>query len=72
LEKVKPVYKSFEGWKESTYGAVDRREIPKKAWDYINFIQEYLGVPVVMLSTSPEKDKYLWLKEESYEGANIG
>jgi adenylosuccinate synthase len=72
LERSKPVYKSFEGWKESTYGAVDRREIPKKAWDYIKFIQEYLGVPVVMLSTSPEKDKYLWLKEESYEGANIG
>jgi adenylosuccinate synthase len=72
LERSKPVYKSFEGWKESTYGAVDRREIPKKAWDYINFIQEYMGVPVVMLSTSPEKDKYLWLKEESYESANIG
>jgi len=29
-------------------------------------------VPVVMLSTSPEKDKYLLLEEESYEGANIG
>jgi adenylosuccinate synthase len=67
-----PFIKALKAGKRAHMVRWIEREIPKKAWDYINFIQEYVGVPVVMLSTSPEKDKYLWLKEESYEGANIG
>jgi len=71
LEKAQPIYKSFEGWKESTYGITSAEDIPEKAMNYINFIERFVGVPVVMLSTSPERDKYIWLSEV-FHGKRVG
>jgi adenylosuccinate synthase len=62
LEKVKPVYKTFKGWLKDTKGAKRPEELPERAKDYINFIEKYTGVPVIMLSTGPERDEYLWIK----------
>ena len=67
LEKAQPIYECFEGWKESTYGITNYKDIPEKAMSYINFIERFLGVPIVMLSTSPERDKYIWLLEVTHE-----
>ena len=63
LSKVKPIYETFKGWKRSTKGIRSPEELPPEARDYINFIEEYTGVPVVMLSTGPKREEYLWLKE---------
>ncbi len=71
LEKAQPVYESFEGWKENTYGITNSEDIPEKAMNYINYIERFIGVPVVMLSTSPERDKYLWLSEVIH-GRKVG
>ncbi|MEZ0361595.1 MAG: adenylosuccinate synthase [Hydrogenobacter sp.] len=62
LEKVKPVYKVFKGWLKDTKGAKSLSDLPERAKDYINFIESYTQVPVVMLSTGPEREEYLWLK----------
>ncbi|SNZ14673.1 adenylosuccinate synthase [Hydrogenobacter hydrogenophilus] len=62
LEKVRPVYKTFKGWLKDTKGAKRPEDLPERAKDYINFIETYTGVPVVMLSTGPERDEYLWIK----------
>jgi adenylosuccinate synthase len=59
---VKPVYKTFKGWLKDTKGAKRPEELPERAKDYINFIEKYTSVPVIMLSTGPERDEYLWIK----------
>ncbi|HIP43656.1 MAG TPA: adenylosuccinate synthase [Aquifex aeolicus] len=63
LSRVKPVYETLKGWNKSTKGAKDINELPKEALDYIRFIENYIGVSVVMLSTGPKRKEYIWLKE---------
>jgi adenylosuccinate synthase len=62
LEKAKPVYKTFKGWTKSTKGARSIEELPQEAIEYLEFIQEYLKVPIVMLSTGPEREEYFWFE----------
>ncbi len=61
LEKAKPVYKSLKGWNQNTKGAKSLKDLPPQALEYIRFIEGYTGVPVVMLSTGPEREEYFWL-----------
>ncbi len=63
LEKLKPVYKSFKGWLRNTKGAKSLSQLPKEALNYLEFIQSYLGVPIVMLSTGPQREEFFWLEE---------
>ena len=53
--KVKPIYKTFEGWKSSTCGIKNFNELPLKAQNYINFIEEFIETKVSTISTSPER-----------------
>ena len=53
--KVKPIYKTFEGWKSSTSGIKNFSELPIKAQNYINFIQDFVEAKVSTISTSPER-----------------
>ncbi|WP_457638638.1 adenylosuccinate synthase [Persephonella sp.] len=62
LEKCKPVYKTLKGWDKSTSGLKDRSELPDEVWEFIKTVEEETGVPVVMLSTGPERTEYIWLK----------
>jgi adenylosuccinate synthase len=52
---VKPVYESLEGWAETTAGARSWSELPAQAVKYVRYIEELIGAPVAMLSTSPER-----------------
>ncbi len=63
LEKVKPVYITLKGWLKNTKGIKEIKDLPPEARDYINLIEEFTGVPVVMLSTGPRREEYVWLKE---------
>ncbi|WP_176082584.1 adenylosuccinate synthase [Martelella sp. HB161492] len=54
--RVKPVYISLEGWKESTVGARKWADLPAQAIKYVRQIEELIGAPVALLSTSPERD----------------
>ncbi len=67
LEGIRPIYKSFKGWQRDTKGAKSLSQLPKEALDYLDFIQSYLGVPIVMLSTGPEREEYFWLQEPAYQ-----
>ncbi|WP_029521781.1 adenylosuccinate synthase [Persephonella sp. KM09-Lau-8] len=62
LENCKPVYKTLKGWDKSTFRLKDKTQLPAEVWDFINTIEEETGVPVVMLSTGPERSEYIWLK----------
>src|SRR5665213_2699934 len=52
---VKPVYESLEGWSETTAGARSWSELPAQAVKYVRYIEELIGAPIAMLSTSPER-----------------
>ncbi|QGM47114.1 adenylosuccinate synthase [Methylocystis heyeri] len=54
--RVEPVYESVEGWKGSTGGARSWVDLPAPAIKYVRRIEELVGAPVALLSTSPERD----------------
>ena len=52
-----PVYKSFEGWKSSTEGITEFKNLPLKAQEYINFIEDFVGCNISIVSTGPSRDQ---------------
>jgi adenylosuccinate synthase len=59
LEKCTPIYKEYEGWKESTSGITDFSKLPPKAQQYIELIEESLGVGVDIISTGQKRDQII-------------
>lgn len=55
-ERVVPIYETLPGWKESTEGARTWGELPAQAVKYVRHVEELIGAPVALLSTSPERD----------------
>jgi adenylosuccinate synthase len=53
---VRPIYETLEGWSETTAGARSWAELPAQAVKYVRYIEELIGAPVALLSTSPERD----------------
>ncbi|WAT17800.1 adenylosuccinate synthase [Aurantiacibacter sp. MUD11] len=54
--RLEPVYEEMEGWSESTEGARSWAELPAQAIKYIRRIEELIECPVASVSTSPERD----------------
>ena len=54
--RVEPIYVTLEGWKESTVGARSWADLPAQAIKYVRQVEELIGAPVALLSTSPERD----------------
>jgi adenylosuccinate synthase len=57
LGELKPVYKTFKGWESPISGVKEFEKLPGEARDYISFIEEYLGVPVSIISVGPRRDQ---------------
>ena len=53
--KIKPIYKTFPGWKTSTKGIKIMKELPENAKNYIYAIEDFIGAKVSSVSTSPER-----------------
>ena len=53
---VEPMYETFEGWQAATAGARSWAELPAQAIKYVRHVEELVGCPVALLSTSPERD----------------
>jgi adenylosuccinate synthase len=51
-----PIYETIPGWKESTAGARSWADLPAEAVKYVRWVEELIGCPVAVLSTSPERD----------------
>ena len=60
---VTPVYETFEGWEGSTAGARSWRDLPGNAVKYVRGIEELIGAPVAMLSTSPQRDDTILMRD---------
>ena len=51
-----PVYETLPGWSQSTAGARSWADLPAEAVKYVRRLEELIGCPVALLSTSPERD----------------
>ena len=60
---AEPVYEEMEGWSGSTRGARSYADLPAAAVKYIRRIEELVEAPVVLLSTSPERDDTISLRD---------
>jgi adenylosuccinate synthase len=60
--KVKPIYESMDGWTESTFGARSWIDLPANAIKYVRRIEELIETPVAILSTSPEREDTILVK----------
>jgi adenylosuccinate synthase len=62
-EAAEPVYEQMPGWSGSTRGARSYADLPAEAVKYVRRIEELVEAPVVLLSTSPERDDTIVLKD---------
>ncbi len=60
--KAKPVYKSFEGWQQSTKGTRNLKDLPDNAKKYIYAIEDFTGTKISTISTSPEREDTILLE----------
>jgi adenylosuccinate synthase len=60
---VEPIYDVFEGWDSSTHGMRSWADLPSRALKYIRRIEEMIEAPVILLSTSPERDDTILMKD---------
>ncbi|MBJ7416254.1 MAG: adenylosuccinate synthase [Niveispirillum sp.] len=61
--QVEPIYEVFEGWSESTQGARSWAQLPAAAIKYVRRIEELIEAPVTLLSTSPERDDTILMRD---------
>ncbi|HEX4294985.1 MAG TPA: adenylosuccinate synthase [Rhizomicrobium sp.] len=61
--RLKPVYEIMEGWNCSTRGARSWAELPAQAVKYVRRVEELIGAPVALLSTSPERDDTIMVRD---------
>jgi adenylosuccinate synthase len=60
---IVPVYEDFEGWSQSTQGARRWADLPAQAVKYVRRVEELIECPVTLLSTSPERDDTILMKD---------
>ena len=61
--RLTPVYESIEGWTESTQGARSWADLPANAIKYVRRVEELIGTPVSLLSTSPDRDDTIMVRD---------
>ncbi len=61
--ECEPVYLEFPGWSESTHGITDFAKLPPAARAYLRSLEELVGCPLAMVSTGPERDANIVLRD---------
>ena len=64
---AEPIYETFAGWSASTKGARSYAELPAEAVKYIRRVEELIEAPVTLLSTGPERDDTIMMRDP-FEG----
>ena len=60
--KIKPIYKTFPGWKSSTSGIKNIKKLPENAKKYISAVEDFIGAKISSISTSPEREDTILLE----------
>ncbi len=67
LRQIKPIYQTLEGWKSETLGITNIEDLPVKAREYVDFLAKEIGVEIGLISTGPERDQTIILKDSVME-----
>ena len=62
-QRVEPIYEDIKGWCESTQGARSWADLPARAIKYVRRIEELIRCPVALVSTSPERDDTILVRD---------
>jgi adenylosuccinate synthase len=54
--KIEPVIHTLPGWRQDTYGVTDYALLPKRAQEYLQFVQRESAAQIGMISTGPDRD----------------
>lgn len=60
---LEPIYETMEGWAQSTQGARSWKDLPGAAIKYVRRVEELIGAPVALLSTSPEREDTILMRD---------
>ncbi len=60
---IKPIYKSFPGWKSKTQGIRNIKDLPEKAKNYIFSLEDFIGAKISSISTSPEREDTILIED---------
>ena len=60
--KIKPIYKTFVGWKSPTNGIKNMKDLPENAKKYVYAIEDFIGSKISSISTSPEREDTILLE----------
>ena len=62
VSQLVPVIETFPGWKTDITQVKSFKELPLKAMNFINFIQQHVGCPIDVISVGPDREQTLWIK----------
>jgi len=62
-ERIEPVYQKLPGWRKSTSGITSLEKLPPEARAYLQFLEKESGAGIGMVSTGPDREQTLFLKE---------
>jgi len=60
LGNIKPIYKSFKGWTEDISKITKEQELPIEVHNYVSFIEEFVGVPIKLISVGPDRSETIY------------
>ena len=60
---IKPIYKTFPGWKTKTQGIRNLKDLPDNAKRYIHALEDFIGARISSISTSPERDDTILVED---------
>jgi adenylosuccinate synthase len=60
---IKPIYKTFPGWKSKTQGIRNFKDLPDNAKKYIHALEDFIGASISSISTSPERDDTILVED---------
>ena len=62
IARCTPIYETLPGWSDSTVGVTEYDKLPETARRYLERIEEVTGVPIDMISTSPDRDHTIMMR----------
>ena len=60
---MEPIYEVVPGWSESTFGARSWADLPANCVKYVRHVEELIGVPIALLSTSPKREDTILVRD---------
>jgi adenylosuccinate synthase len=61
LDEVEPVYETLEGWKTSISAIHLYNDLPSQAKKYIKYLEQFLKVPISLISVGPQRHQTIWM-----------